>query len=146
MKRAPVTCAFDAAALAAGKAIRCKSNGRANGKASHTLVGCGAAMPDQQIVIADPKTMTRCPDGRIGEIWVAGPSIAQGYWKKPGEAFNARLGETGEGPFLRTGDLGFIDRRELFVTGRIDSACVAPVVPDMKIMVNSMQPVCLPEC
>ncbi len=145
-KKAPVTCSFDAAALTAGKAICCKSNGRTNGKALRTLVGCGAAMPDQQIVIADPKTMTRCPDGRIGEIWVTGPSISQGYWQKPDEAFNARLSEAGEGPFLRTGDLGFVAGGELFVTGRIDGDYVTPVVPGMKVMVNSMQPACLPEC
>jgi len=146
VKRAPVTCSFDADALAVGKAIRYKSNGRTNGKALRTLVGCGTAMPDQQIVIADQKTLARCPDGRIGEIWVAGPSIAQGYWQKTNKTFNARLGETGEGPFLRTGELGFVDGGELFVTGRINGDCVAPVVPDMKVMVNSMQSACLPEC
>ena len=47
--------------------------------------------------------------------------MAQGYWRKPElteETFGAHL-SSGEGPFLRTGDLGFIDEGELFVTGRL---------------------------
>ena len=89
---------------------------------ARTLVGCGRALPDQRIVIADPETMTRCEPDRIGEIWTAGPSIAQGYWGRPEaseETFHAYLRDTGEGPFLRTGDLGFLCDGELFVTGRI---------------------------
>src|SRR6185295_10150913 len=71
--------------------------------------------------VADPESRTLCPPGRVGEIWVAGPSIAQGYWNRPQEAaevFDARLAD-GEGPFLRTGDLGFLDGGELYVTGRL---------------------------
>jgi len=66
--------------------------------------------------------MTRCPDGQIGEIWASGPSIAQGYWrnKEATQAtFRGILKDTGEGPFLRTGDLGFLQDGELFVTGRL---------------------------
>ncbi len=86
------------------------------------LVGCGSTIPDQKIVIADPKNMKRCDDEQVGEIWVRGPSVAQGYWRQPeltDEVFHARLQDTGEGPFLRTGDLGFIRDGELFVTGRL---------------------------
>ena len=84
------------------------------------LVGCGENLPDQQIVIVDPETLTACPAGRVGEIWVQGPSVAQGYWQQPEtteRTFRARLKDTGEGPFLRTGDLGFLQDGELFVTG-----------------------------
>ena len=84
------------------------------------LVGCGTA-GDQKVVIVDPQTKRRCLDGRVGEIWVSGPSVAAGYWKRPDEsakAFCARLAD-GKGPFLRTGDLGFLQHGELFVTGRI---------------------------
>ena len=55
-------------------------------------------------------------------MWVKGPSVALGYWNRPeetGHVFRANLADTGEGPFLRTGDLGFFDRGELFITGRL---------------------------
>jgi 8-amino-7-oxononanoate synthase/acyl carrier protein len=86
------------------------------------LVGSGETAPDQQTVIADPESLIRCPDGKIGEVWVKGPSVALGYWNRPeetGNVFRAHLADTGEGPFLRTGDLGFFDRGELFITGRL---------------------------
>jgi acyl-CoA synthetase (AMP-forming)/AMP-acid ligase II len=90
---------------------------------TQSLVGCGQALSEQQrIVIVDPKSHTLCPSGRIGEIWIASPSIAQGYWNRPTETvetFQAYLADTGEGPFLRTGDLGFFHVGELFVTGRL---------------------------
>ena len=89
---------------------------------SRTLVGCGRALADQEIVVVDPHTLTRCPPDRIGEVWVSGPSVAGGYWGKAEETestFRAYLADTGEGPFLRTGDLGFLRHGELFVTGRL---------------------------
>lgn len=92
-----------------------------------TFVGCGRSLPGQQVAIVDPDSLTRCPPGRVGEIWVAGPSIAQGYWKRPEETqaiFQAHLADTGEGPFLRTGDLGFLNDGELFITGRLKDLIV----------------------
>jgi acyl-CoA synthetase (AMP-forming)/AMP-acid ligase II len=86
------------------------------------LVGCGAAQPDQEIRIVNPDTLVECPPGEVGEIWVRGPSIAPGYWNRQDEtaaAFGGRIAGTGEGPFLRTGDLGFVHVGELFVTGRL---------------------------
>jgi 8-amino-7-oxononanoate synthase len=114
----PVIRSFDAEALTHGQA-REVTRGRA---AARDLVGCGQTLPDQKIVIADPDAKTTCAAGEIGEIWVSGPSMAQGYWKRPDvtEAmFHAHLLDTGEGPFLRTGDLGFMLDGELFVTGRL---------------------------
>jgi acyl-CoA synthetase (AMP-forming)/AMP-acid ligase II len=61
------------------------------------------------------------PD-EIGEVWIAGPSVTQGYWDKTEETentFRAYLADTGEGPFLRTGDMGFFQKDVLFVTGRL---------------------------
>jgi natural product biosynthesis luciferase-like monooxygenase protein len=87
-----------------------------------TLVGCGQTLLEQQIVIAHPDTLTRCPPYEVGEIWVWGNSVAQGYWNRPEETqttFRAYLADTGEGSFLRTGDLGFLQEGELFVTGRL---------------------------
>jgi len=89
---------------------------------STAVVGCGQGAPDQALVIVDPETRRVCAAGRIGEIWLAGPSIAGGYWDCPGEseaAFGARLEDSGEGPYLRTGDLGFVVEGELFITGRL---------------------------
>ena len=62
------------------------------------------------------------PSGQVGEIWVSGPHIARGYWNHAEETertFQAFLPDTGEGPFLRTGDLGFTHDGELFVSGRL---------------------------
>ncbi len=89
---------------------------------ARTLVGCGRAMPDTKIVVAHPESMTACAPDEIGEIWVSSPSVTQGYWNRPeetGQIFHAFLADTGEGPFLRTGDLGFLREGELFITGRL---------------------------
>ncbi len=87
-----------------------------------TLVGSGHALDDTRIVIAHPESLTVCAPDQVGEIWVSGPSITQGYWNRPEDterACRAYLKDTGEGPFLRTGDLGFMADGELFVTGRL---------------------------
>jgi acyl-CoA synthetase (AMP-forming)/AMP-acid ligase II len=86
------------------------------------LVGCGHAIAGTQIVIAHPELLTTCAPYEVGEIWVSSLSVAEGYWNRPQEtelAFHAYLADTGEGPFLRTGDLGFLRNGELFVTGRL---------------------------
>jgi len=88
---------------------------------SRALVGSGGNLLDQQIVITDHETFDPLGDNRVGEIWVSGPSVAGGYWKRDDltkQIFQARLSD-GRGPFLRTGDLGFLRDGELFVTGRL---------------------------
>lgn len=85
------------------------------------LVGCGRPRGGQQVIVVDPETRQRCGIDEVGEIWIAGSSVAQGYWGKPVESeqtFSAFVSDTGEGPFLRTGDLGFLRGGELFITGR----------------------------
>ncbi|HEX5447517.1 MAG TPA: fatty acyl-AMP ligase, partial [Pirellulales bacterium] len=85
------------------------------------LVGCGRPADGQRLLIVDPQTQRSLPVGQVGEVWVSGPSIGDGYWNRRSESaetFAARL-ENGEGPFLRTGDLGFLDGGELFITGRL---------------------------
>lgn len=87
-----------------------------------TLVGCGKPSSGTHVRIVDPETMTRCEPARVGEIWVAGPTVAAGYWNRPGvseQVFGARIAGTGEGPFLRTGDTGFLDGDDLYITGRL---------------------------
>lgn len=88
---------------------------------ARTVVGCGSPLLDQRVAIVDPETGAKCPSDRPGEIWISGPSVAQGYWRRPelsAETFTARTID-GDGPYLRTGDLGFLHDGELFVTGRI---------------------------
>ena len=85
------------------------------------LVACGSPVDTMRVVIVDSKTHTEAAPGSVGEIWVAGPSVGQGYWHNPSltnRSFNARLSDTGEGPFLRTGDLGFMNDGQLYITGR----------------------------
>ena len=94
---------------------------------SRQIVGCGRTWLDDKIAIVDPETCEQCPGNRVGEIWVSGASVAQGYWHRQTETertFNAYIKETGEGPFLRTGDLGFLLDGELFVTGRIKDVII----------------------
>lgn len=114
----PVVRAFETPALAAGKVVETETSD----ESARLLVGCGQTLLDEEIVIADPETHCRVPEGTVGEIWVRGPSIALGYWQQPQATettFRARLADSGVGPFLRTGDLGFMQQGELFVTGRI---------------------------
>ncbi len=85
------------------------------------LVSCGHGWQGQRIAVADPEAGAELAPGRVGEIWISGPSVARGYWRNPEATehdFRARL-VTGDGPFLRTGDLGFLLGGELYVTGRI---------------------------
>ncbi|WP_240048693.1 fatty acyl-AMP ligase [Curtobacterium flaccumfaciens] len=84
------------------------------------VVLCGAPAPGHDAVIVDPDTARPAGDGEVGEIWVRGPSIARGYWQKPDatdEKFGGQLAD-GSGPYLRTGDLGFVWEGELAIVGR----------------------------
>ncbi len=91
-------------------------------------VGCGRALIGERIAIVDPETRRRLEPDRVGEVWVAGPNIAGGYWRNP-EATEAVFGARIEGEagaeWLRTGDLGFLDAAgELFITGRIKEVVI----------------------
>ncbi len=115
----PVVRAFDAKALENGEVSPALES---QDKGVRRLVGSGQTLPGERIVIANPEKHTKCAEGEIGEIWVQSPSIAQGYWKRTEETqttFHARLKESGDGPFLRTGDLGFFQGEELFIAGRL---------------------------
>ncbi len=113
----PVMRSFDAEALQQGIARLALPNSTS----FKELVGCGKTWMGQALAIVDPEERTRLPEGRIGEIWVHGPSVARGYWSQPEETervFHATIeGEPGLA-YLRTGDLGFIWEGELFLTGR----------------------------
>ena len=125
----PVIRSFDASSIETGTAAPRATGGR-------RLVGSGRELDGQDVLIVDPATCEALPPGRVGEIWVSGPSVAQGYWNRSDESqatFGAMLaqpepvtaGQTvakwrpNPGPYLRTGDLGFFDDGELFVAGRL---------------------------
>lgn len=113
----PMVQAFQTAALDGGRVAPTALPSRAQ-----ALVSCGQSLPDQQIAIVQPETLTPCAAGEVGEIWVSSPSVGQGYWQNPqatADTFQAYLNDSGAGPFLRTGDLGFLYQGELFVTGRL---------------------------
>ena len=86
---------------------------------SVTLVGSGNVMLGS-VRVVEPETCVPCAPGGIGEIWISNACVANGYWQSSESAatFDARLAD-GEGPFLRTGDLGFLREGELFVVGRL---------------------------
>jgi fatty acid CoA ligase FadD21 len=110
---------FDVAELSTGRARRCAA-------------GTGTALVKYKVPqsptlrIVDTDTDRECPQGVVGEIWVHGPNVADGYWRKPPEeqrCFGATLPDpspgTPEGPWLKTGDLGFVFDGDLFIVGRI---------------------------
>ena len=121
--RAALARAFDRAALAQNRvsaveprtpgALRLVSNGR----------------PGQGVTvrIVDPTTRRLCAAAEVGEVWVAGEYVAAGYWRRPdatAESFQARTADSGEGPFLRTGDLGFLHDGELYICGRLKDTLI----------------------
>jgi amino acid adenylation domain-containing protein len=117
------------------------------------IVGCGKARAGQQIVIVDPESGVPCAPELVGEIWVAGGSIAQGYWNHPEEnrrVFNAYLASNGAGPFLRTGDFGFLQHGELFVTGRLKDLIIIRgrnhYPQDIELTVEQSHPALRPNC
>jgi len=118
----PVVRSIDATALEQNRVVTVTSEH----PTARAIVGCGQAWLDQKILIVNPESLTPSPADQVGEIWVSGPSVAQGYWHRDEEtqqAFHAHLA-SGEGPFLRTGDLGFLQDGELFVTGRIKDVII----------------------
>ncbi|MEH1850176.1 MAG: fatty acyl-AMP ligase [Nostoc sp.] len=128
----PVLYEVEAAALEENRVVAAESD-----EGTKTIVGCGRTWLDEKIAIVDPESLTLCPLGKIGEIWVSGSSVAAGYWRRAeqtAETFQAYLSDTGvsealttlgaSGPFLRTGDLGFLQDGELFVTGRLKDVII----------------------
>jgi len=117
------------------------------------LVSSGHALRDMRVVIADPDLMTTCAPDQVGEIWVSGASVTRGYWNRPEEterACRVHLKDTGEGPFLRTGDLGFLKDGELFVTGRLKDLIIVSgrkLYPqDIELTVEQSHPALRPGC
>ncbi|MFI2612151.1 fatty acyl-AMP ligase [Kitasatospora sp. NPDC018619] len=115
LDEAPVVRTVDAEALSRHLLLPARGDGPSVDVVSSGLVN------DFDVRIVDPQTLRQLPDGEIGEVWVSGTSVTQGYWRKPEETdriFQAVTAD-GEGPFLRTGDLGALDGRRIYVTGRL---------------------------
>jgi acyl-CoA synthetase (AMP-forming)/AMP-acid ligase II len=116
--QSPVLCLVETEALERNRIV--EASGWHEGV--RAIPGCGRLVCETTVAIVNPNTLTRCTADEVGEVWVADASVAEGYWNRPEETahtFQARIADTGEGPFLRTGDLGFLRGGELFITGRI---------------------------
>ncbi|TWU10907.1 Polyketide synthase PksJ [Allorhodopirellula heiligendammensis] len=94
------------------------------------LVSSGTPISGLDYEIVDPQTHQVLPDGRVGEIWIQGSSVASGYWRDEEAtefAFRAKLARSPDeklargttGSYLRTGDLAARVEGELIVTGRL---------------------------
>src|SRR5439155_19947057 len=93
---------------------------------AYQVPSCGKPSAEHRILIVNPETKERCESNAIGEIWIDGSTTGPGHWRNPTETayvFGARLAD-GEGPFLRTGDLGFMRDGILHVSGRIKDVMI----------------------
>ncbi len=93
-----------------------------NEPGGRNVISCGRPGSDHRVIAVDPATLTRSNPNQVGELWVQGPSVPGAYWGLPEEStatFEGRLADTNEGPFLRTGDLGFVADGEVYLTGRL---------------------------
>jgi acyl transferase domain-containing protein/acyl-CoA synthetase (AMP-forming)/AMP-acid ligase II len=123
-KTKPLVLSIDGESLTQGRAVIASET---NIDSVIAAVSSGYAWLEHQVKVVDPSSCQLCADSHVGEIWIKGDSVAKGYWNRPDinqEVFNATiLGNDGDsdgvqGGFLRTGDLGFMQKNELFVTGR----------------------------
>ncbi len=123
----PPALRFDLAELTAGRAVPVSDDPHDGGR-GRIVVSCGRAIPGHQLRIVDPETGRPRDGGEVGEIWLSGPTIADGYWNRAEETartFRARAADRPAGPdFLRTGDLGAVVEGELYVLGRIKEMIV----------------------
>ena len=114
----PVILPLDASALERGQVAPPQED-----SLKRDIVSCGQLVCETEVVIANPDTLAGCGPNEVGEIWVADPGVAAGYWQRSdatAETFKAKLkGKPQAGPYLRTGDLGFMQAGELYITGRI---------------------------
>ncbi|MEH1834782.1 MAG: amino acid adenylation domain-containing protein, partial [Nostoc sp.] len=144
----PVICQIEGTALEKNKAI-VATDARSN---IQKIVGCGRSWSDTKIAIVEPESLTRLTDGQVGEIWVFSPSVASGYWNQPSQTkdtFHAYL-DRDEEPYLRTGDLGFLQDGELFVTGRLKDLIIIlgrnHYPQDIELTVEQSHPALRPSC
>ena len=117
-EEAPIVRPFDKYELVEHRVLRVDENH----ENARKLVGCGKVLEEEEVLIVHPENHTPLPDDKIGEIWINSPSCGLGYWQREQETletFRARLKPDNGKHYVRSGDLGFMDRGELFVTGRL---------------------------
>lgn len=121
--KSPVRLKLEAQAFENGNVVLAE---KPDGRLIH-LVSSGQPKHGSNVQIVDPQTRAPLEDGKIGEIWVHSPSRALGYWKRPEDTARDLEARTAndKGPYLRTGDLGFMRDNELFVTGRLKDLIIA---------------------
>jgi acyl-CoA synthetase (AMP-forming)/AMP-acid ligase II len=87
---------------------------------TYAVPSCGRPSPEHRLLVVDPETKRPCAPDEVGEIWIDGASTPPGYWNHPGESARTFAARTaaGDGPYLRTGDLGFVRNDTLYVAGR----------------------------
>ncbi len=93
-----------------------------NEPGTRSVISCGSTGSDHRIIAVNAETFTQSPPNQVGELWLEGPSVPGSYWgltKESSDTFGAHLSDTNEGPFLRTGDLGFVEDGEIYITGRL---------------------------
>jgi len=118
VKDKPVYLYVDKSALEVNKVII--SDDKDNN--AYCQVSVGWPRIDTNIIVVDADSFKSCKEREIGEIWVSGSIVTKGYWNNPeatSEIYNAFTKDTNEGPFLRTGDLGFFNQGELYISGRL---------------------------
>jgi acyl carrier protein len=100
----------------------------ADARRTSSLASHGKPIGGMRVKVVDPETHVECTRGAVGEVWLGGTSVALGYWGKPElseKVFGARIAVTNDGPFLRTGDYGFIgEDGAFFVTGRMKDVII----------------------
>jgi amino acid adenylation domain-containing protein len=113
----PEILSVDAAALETNQVRLAASEGQFG----LNLVSNGWPFSDQELLIVNPDSRVPLPAGQVGEIWLKGPSVSPGYWNHPEETEETFHGYTtaGIGPYLRTGDLGFLHDQQCYITGRL---------------------------
>lgn len=134
---------FEAAALEQDMALPAG----AEDKSARALVGSALPVADQDLAIVNPTSHRRVDAGGVGEIWLSSPSVAAGYWNREAETaeiFAARIEGSAEASYLRTGDLGFIYKDELFICGRLKDLILIRGrnyhAPDIEFTVENSHP------
>ena len=119
----------------------------AEDKSARALVGSALPISDQELVIVNPTTNRRADADAVGEVWLSSPSVAAGYWNREAETaeiFTAHIADSVEDSYLRTGDLGFIYKQELFICGRLKDLILIRGrnyhAPDIEFTVENSHP------